>query len=167
MPEKIKNDITSEVMNKIKEGKIKMTPKYYFVLGSFISFVGLVASITTSVFLIALTRFAIRSSGFMAGYKFEQVLSAFPWWAPFLAIISFYSGIKLMRRYDFSYKKNFLLIVLWFVSAIFATGIIFDASGLNEVWLRRGPMRGIMKEYFRDGGHQINSGGGGVFLNKL
>lgn len=156
MSNEIKN-ITENIMNKIREGEIKMKPKSYFIIGSTFSFIGLVSSIITSVFFISLTRFVIRSKGgIMAAYKTEQMISNFPLWAPFFAVIFLFFGIRLMKRYDFSYKKNFVYIVIWLVLGVVFAGFIFDVTGLNEIWLRRGPMRGIMKEYFKDGGGDIN-----------
>lgn len=149
MSKELKN-ITENVMAKIHEGKIKMKPKYYFVLGSVFSFLGLVFSIITSVFLVALIRFSLRSGGRMADYKLDYLIDIFPLWAPILAIVSIFIGIKLIRRYEFSYKNNFIGIVLLFILAIFVAGIVFDMTGLNELWLQKGPIRGIMKNYFTE-----------------
>lgn len=152
MSNEIKN-ITDEVMKKIRGGEVKMKPKYYFIIGSVLSFLGLVSSIITSVFLVALTRFAFRSRfSIRAEYKFDQMLSEFPWWAPILAVVFLFVGIKLIRRYDFSYKKNFVYVAIWLVLAVFTAGLIFDMTGLNDIWLQRGPMKGIMKPYFEEGG---------------
>lgn len=152
MSNEIKN-ITDEVMKKIREGDVKMKPKYYFIIGSVLSFLGLVSSIITSVFLVALTRFAFRSQfSIRAEYKFDQMLSEFPWWAPVLAVVFLFIGIKLIRRYDFSYKKNFVYVSIWIVLAVFTAGLVFDMTGLNDIWLQRGPMKGIMKSYFEEGG---------------
>ncbi len=49
MSKELKN-ITETVMDKIRHGKIKMRPRVYFIIGSFLTFIGLVASILTSVF---------------------------------------------------------------------------------------------------------------------
>ncbi|HBM45820.1 MAG: hypothetical protein UT05_C0002G0022 [Parcubacteria group bacterium GW2011_GWF2_38_76] len=152
MSKELKN-IGDEVMAKIREGQVKMKPKYYFIVGSVLSFVGLVSSLITSVFLIALTRFAFRShGGIFAEYRFEQLVSNFPWWAPILAVVSLFIGIKLIRRYDFSYKKNFVYVVIWLVLAVFMAGLVFDMTGLNDIWLQHGPMKGIMRQYFDEGG---------------
>jgi hypothetical protein len=142
-------------MKKIRGGEVKMKPKYYFIIGSILSFLGLVSSLVTSVFLVALTRFAFRSrGGIMAEYKFEQMIETFPWWAPVFAIVFLFIGIKLIRRYDFSYKKNFIYVAIWFALAVFAAGLAFDMTGLNDIWIQRGPMKGIMKPYFEEGGRR-------------
>lgn len=142
--------ITEEVMTKINEGKIKMKPKYYFLLGSIFSFLGLVFSIISSVLLVALIRFSLRSGGRMADYKFDYLVDNFPFWAPIVAVMSIFIGIKLIRRYEFSYKNNFGFVVFVFVLALIVAGFVFDMTGLNELWIQRGPLKGIMKDYFKE-----------------
>ena len=74
-------------------------------------FLGISASIIVSVFLVSLTRFALRTHGPMGQIRLEQILSSFPWWAPVIALIGLFSGIYLLKKYDFSYRKNFGLFI--------------------------------------------------------
>jgi hypothetical protein len=146
MPQEIRN-ITEDVMSQIHRGQVKMRPKWYFVAGSLFAFIGLAASIIASVFLLSLIQFVLRSHGPMGSYRLDQMLAAFPWWAPVLAIVSLALGVVLLRRYDFSYRKNFLLIAVGFVFAVLVAGFIIDRTGLDDAWLNRGPMRGMMRQY--------------------
>ena len=68
MSKELKN-ISDDVMSKIRQGKITMRPKVYFVIGSIFTFAGLVLSILTSVFLIGLLRFSLRAHGPMGEYR--------------------------------------------------------------------------------------------------
>ncbi|MEI6296558.1 MAG: hypothetical protein WCO84_02810 [bacterium] len=157
MSKDLKN-IKDSVMDKINNGQVKMKPKVFFVIGSLLTFIGLVSSIITSVFLIAITRFFMRAHGPMGAVRLDQLTSNFPWWAPVIAVISLLIGIKLLRYYDFSYKKNFAFIVFVFVLAVFVTGWVFDMTGLNDIWLQRGPMRGMMRQYFQTNNGQFDKG---------
>lgn len=56
-------------------------------------------------------------------------------------VIGLISGAYLLKRYDFSYKKNFWLIAGGFVLAIVISGMLIDILGLDKIWSRRGPMR--------------------------
>lgn len=150
--------ITKVVMDQIHEKKIKMHPKIYFAIGSLLTFVGLVSSIIVSVFIMGLIRFSLRSHGPMAGYRLDQILSSFPWWAPVLATAGLVAGIWLLRKYDFSYKIDFKIIILGFVLAVVVGGWIIDAIGLNDVLIRRGPMRGMMRWYLNDADIQNRPG---------
>jgi len=149
MPKELKN-IKDDIMGQISEEKIKMRPKVYFILGSILTFTGLVSSVVISIFLIGLIRFSLRSHGPMGDYRLDQILSSFPWWAPIMAIIGLIVGIWLLRKYDFTFKVNFKMIIVGFILAIIVSGWIIDSIGLNDTLMRRGPMQGMMRKYFQD-----------------
>ncbi len=135
-----KTDFEKEVMTKIKRGEITMKPKWFFVVGSLMMGVGLVGVSTVAIFLVNLTMFLLRKRGPGLG-RLELMLASFPWWVPILAIVSIAVGIWLLKKYDFSYKKNFLLIIVAFIVSIIVAAWLIDSLGLNETWSRRGPMR--------------------------
>lgn len=137
-------------MDKIHGDKIRIKPRIYFIAGSVLTFLGLVSSVIVSVFLVGLMRFSLRSHGPMANYRFDQILSNFPLWVPVLAIVGLVAGICLLRKYDFSFKVNFKVVIIGFILAVIAGGWIIDSIGLNDVLVRRGPMKGIMRQYMQD-----------------
>jgi len=149
MSKELKN-ITGAVMDKIHYGKIKMRPKVYFVTGLLLAFFGLVASILISVFFVGLMRFSLRTHGPMGEYRLDQMLFSFPWWAVAVVILGLVIGIWLLRRYDFSYKINFKVIVVGFVVAIIVVGWVVDMTGLNDILFRQGPKQGIMRQYLQE-----------------
>jgi hypothetical protein len=153
MSKELKN-ISDDVMSKIRQGKITMRPKVYFVIGSVFTFAGLVLSILTSVFLIGLLRFSIRAHGPMGEYRLEELLSHFSWWGPISALFGLVLGIWLLRRYDFSYKINYKILVVGFVSAIIVAGIVLDLTGLNDILFKKGPTQGIMGLYLEENNRQ-------------
>jgi len=153
MSKELKN-ITDNIMDQIHEEKIRMRPKIYFIAGSILTFAGLVSSVVISVFLVGLIRFSLRSHGPMASYRLDQILSSFPWWALVLAIVGLIVGIWLLRKYDFSFKTNFKVVIVGFILAVIVGGWIIDSIGLNDVLVRRGPMQGIMRQYMQDNNFQ-------------
>jgi hypothetical protein len=159
MPKELKN-ITESVMGKIRKGEIKMRPRSYFVAGSVLTFIGLVASVLVSVFLVGLMRFSLRAHGPMGEYRLEQLIGNFPWWAPVVAVLGLVFGIRLLRLYDFSYKANYKVVVVGFVVAVVVAGWFIDTVGLNDVLARRGPMRGMMRQYLQENNIQSRVGDG-------
>lgn len=149
MQNQVKN-IKDGVMGKIRKDSIKMRPPIYFLLGSILTFIGLVSSIVSSIFFVGLMLFFSRSHGPMASVRLDLILSSFPWWTPVLAVIGLIAGIWLMRRYEFSFKVDFKLLIFGFILAIITSGIAVDSLGLNEALFRRGPMRGMMRQYLQD-----------------
>jgi len=137
---------TEEIMSKIHKGQIKMRPRVYFVLGYVITIIGLAMSFISSIFFVGLTRFALRSHGYMGQYRVGQLLNSFSWWIPFLAVFGLVLGLWLIRKYDFSYKINFKLLVVGVIAFVLLAGFIIDTIGLNDFYLKRGKGRG--QEFF-------------------
>lgn len=134
-------------MSKIKTEHIKMKPKWYFWLGSLSIFISLVSLVIISIFLISLITFSLKSHGPMGAIRYQQIISNFPWWAPIIVIIGLITGIKLFKKYDFSYKKNFLFIIVIFISAVLFAGVLIDILGFDNLWIKRGPMRRFYQQY--------------------
>ncbi len=160
MPKDIKN-ITQEIMKKIDAGQIKMKPRWYFVIGSTITFIGLISTVIVSTFSVGLIRFSLRSHGPMGNLKFDQMMSNFPWWTLIIAILGLTFGIWLIRQYDFSYKMKPWLIIIGFILAIIIGGYIIDVTGTNDTISRKGPMKGMMKNYIQENNIQSQ-----MFMNK-
>jgi hypothetical protein len=143
--------LAEKVMSQVKTGQIVMKPKWYFVTGSLLMFSGIVALSVGTIFLVNLTAFSLRSHGPMASWRLQMMLNSFPWWAPMLAVVGVVLGVNLLKKYDFSYQKNFKLIVISFVLAVLATGFLIDKLGLNDYWQRRGEMRQIYQRLEAEG----------------
>jgi hypothetical protein len=148
--QKKKNKITLEekIMLKIKRKEVKMKPRWYFVLGSVLFLVSLVILSVGVMFLFNLMFFALRMQGPMASWRMSMALSHFPWWGLALSLVGLVAGVKLLKRYDFSYKKNSGLIMIIFVLVMVAAGLLFDRIGLNERLMRKRPR--IQKFYFKN-----------------
>lgn len=138
--------ISSEVMGKIHDEHIQMRPKIYFIVGSIFMFLGMVSSVIGSVFLVSLTKFALKTHGPMGEYRLEQLLSSFPWWAPILALVGLIIGVFFLKKYDFTYKRNFTLIVIGFIVSVIVAAFVIDSLGFNEIWSRQGPMRRLYQQ---------------------
>lgn len=153
-------DLENEVMTKIVSGEIAMKPRWYFVVGSVSMLLGMVAMTVVTTFLVNLTIFFFKRQGLGYG-KITIMFNNFPFWIPALAVMGIGIGILLLRKYDFSYKKNFFLIVFGFVASIIIAGFVIDALDLNDVWSKRGPMRNFYQgiEYQNKGPMQNIRGG--------
>ncbi len=132
------NKTKEEIMSRIHKGQVKMRPKMYFVFGYIFSILGLVFSFTTSVFLVGIIRFSLRSHGPMGQYRFEKLLSTFSWWMPLLAIAGLVSGILILRKYDFSYKINFKLLIMGLITSVILAGFVIDMTGMNNFLMGKG-----------------------------
>lgn len=123
-----------------------MKPRWYFILGSFAMVLGLVGLSIISIFFVTVTVFSLRTHGPMGSIRYQQLLSSFPWWAPVVALIGLGCGVWMLNKYDFSYRKNFLLVILGFITAILLSGILLDYVGLNTFLSRQGQMRRLYQQ---------------------
>jgi len=147
---KNKLDITKSVMAKIDKGQVKMKPKWMFIVGTLALIGGVVGTYLLSVFLISLISFSLRTHGPMGEVRYQELLSSFPLWSVGLAIVGLVLGIILLKRFDFSYKKNFLFIILAFIVTVLISGWLVDYLGLDRVWSKQREMRWFYQQY--DGG---------------
>jgi len=138
---KIKKDITKDVMSRIKREHITMKPRWYFIVGSLAMVLGIIGLSVVSIFFVNIIVFSLRTHGPMGAIRYQQLLSSFPWWAPMLVVIGLGFGIWMLKKYDFSYRKNFLLVILGFITAVIISGILIDYLGINKFLLRQGQMR--------------------------
>ncbi len=147
-------------MSQIKKERIKMKPKWYFLLGSISLIIGAVALVIILVFLISLISFSLRSHGPMGEIRYQQLLSSFPWWALISAALGFALGIFLIRKNHFSYRKNSLYIIVALAFVIFLSGFIIDYLGLDNMWMKRGPMKALYGQHSERGlmgpGNRVN-----------
>lgn len=150
-----KNTIEKTVMEKIMSGKIVMKPRWYFILGSTLTLLGLVGVSVGAIFLINLLFFLLRKRGFGI-LKLQLMIYSFPWWILLLAIILIATGIWFLKKYEFSYKKNFLLIVIAFVVSIFLAAFLIDSMGINETWSRHGFGKRFYNRFEQNNPYRIN-----------
>lgn len=152
-------EIQNKIMEKIKSGEVKMHSRWYFIAGTATLIAGTAGCAILGVFLVSLISFATRTHGPMGSYRLQTLLASFPWWAVILGIAGLTGGIFLLKKYDFSYKKNYWLIVAVFVLAIIFAGVAIDQTGLSDTWMKRGPMRGYWQQM---GGGNGNGQGMGL-----
>ncbi|OIP66543.1 MAG: hypothetical protein COV32_02480 [Candidatus Yonathbacteria bacterium CG10_big_fil_rev_8_21_14_0_10_43_136] len=142
--------IKEKIISQIQSGDVKMKPKYYFVLGSLALACGIIGLTILSVFLVSVVAFSLRTHGPMVVFRFEQLLATFPFGVVVVAIVCVGFGAWLLKKYDFSYKKNFQLLIVGFIVSVLFAGWLINYTGLDSVWTRMGPMKEFYKRY--DGG---------------
>lgn len=139
-------NIENSVMAKIKSGQITMKPHWYYILGTVLSLAGLVSSSVVAIFLTNLTIFLLKQHGPNGQWRLQQILESFPLWVPILALVGIFGGVWMLKKYDFSYQKNFKSIILMFIATIILTAFLLDYTGLDNLWMRQGPMRGFYQQ---------------------
>lgn len=145
-------------MEKIKEGKIKMKPKWYFLLGSILMFLGLVLVTVLAILLVDLILFLFRKHyGPMYQYRLQFILLNFPWWLIIPSILTLILGVRLLKEYQFSYKNNFLLIIFGYVFIIIISAFLVNQLNLDSFFYQKRFFRKfyyqkeLNKKHFKNG----------------
>ncbi len=133
-------------MTAIESGAAKMKPRWHFLMAAVAGITGLVGSLIFSTFLASLIAFSLRSHGPMGSVRLNMLLLSFPWWAFVMAAAGIAITLSLLKRYDFSYKRNFFLVVVGVILSILIAGWLTDATGLDALWMHKGPMRGLYRQ---------------------
>lgn len=119
-----------------------MKPRWYFILGSVLIFLGMVFSTISTIFIFNFIFFLLRHHyGPMYQYRLNLILANFPWWMILIGILGLVFGIKFLKEYDFSYKKNFLWIIFGYFLAILISAYLIDYFNLDKSFYRQRFMR--------------------------
>jgi len=70
----------------------------------------------------------------------------FPWIWLSLTIIGIAGGIFLLKKLDFSYKKNFMGIVVGIIGFLIIFGFSIDKIGLNRQFAKMPLMKGVYQQ---------------------
>lgn len=152
-------NIKSNIIKKIENKELTMRPQWVFMLGSFLSVIGLAISTALALLSIQLLRFRLTHPGIGAARKIDYILTTLPWYIPVLAIVGMIGGYILLRRYDFSYRKNLGLISLLVLVSIIGSSFLLSRLGLDDFMTKRGYFRQIYGQ--ESGSGQLNRGGNG------
>jgi len=129
----VKEKITSQ----IRDGKLKMRPKWYFWLGSALLFQGTLAVLLIGSYVSNLCFYALRVHG-PFGYLslgragFSPFVATFPWKLLLIAGVSLLIGLKLLQKYEFSYTRHSIYILFALMATILLSGLLTDMAGFNE-----------------------------------
>jgi len=134
---KVKKNIQGSVMDKIRKDHISMRPRIYFIIGSFLFAAGLFFAIIMAVFFVnvAVFRFSGHSPFVflcMGRPGLGPFISSVPWLSLLVSVLGMTSGLLILKRYDFSYKNNYLLIVIGLVAMVLTSGFILSTLRFNE-----------------------------------
>jgi len=139
---KKQDSIEANVMKKIIAKEAVMKPKWFFIAGSTLLIVSTAGLLCSAVFLTHISVFLLRIHGPMGAWRLQNLVESFPLWIPILAIISFVLGTLLLKRFDFSYQKNFGLIFIGFILAVVLAVWGLDFLKVGEKVYKKGPFKG-------------------------
>lgn len=136
-----KKSIKEIVLEKIKAGKIRMIPRWHFVLRAALLAVGFVIFLLSSLYIVSLILFILRKTGIwllpIFGIRGIGVFfTSIPWLLVILGVVFIIILELLVRHYSFGYRKPLLYSVV---------GIIFFVAGVSVFLLNTQFHEGLYK----------------------
>lgn len=148
-------NLTDEVMNTIEEEDIQIKPRVYFVAGTILLTTGIFSLFLVSILFANFCWQHMRVVGPFGYLTFGApgimpFLKTFPWLPLIIVAITSTVGLHFLKKYDFSYKHNFVIISLSIIAAVFVAGIVIDEAGINERLQTLPPTRLFIRHHFRE-----------------
>lgn len=156
---KRKTDLEKKIMERIKKKKIKMRPRLYFVTGSILLGAGLALALITTILFVNFAIFRFKIHAPLTYLRFGKLgltpfLSNFPIIPVLLSIIGIIGGIILIKKYDISYKKSYIGIIISLLSFVLIFGFFLEKTNFNERIARRNNLSQFIRGKF-DGGSWV------------
>lgn len=132
-----KISLEEKIMNEIDDGEISMKPPIYFTLVSVLMGLGISLSFFS---LVMVVNFIFH--WFTAKNPFDYLMFgkmgingfflSFPWVFFLFGAVAIVFSVYLLKKYDFSYKKNIRAIIIGALVFVLTTGLLFDRLGFNR-----------------------------------
>jgi len=134
-------EMQAKVLEEIKKGRIKIKPKYYFVLKTLIFAVAALLAFTFTIFLISFITFVLRGRGswFLPHFGWPGIkifLISFPWILALAALFFVVILEILVNHFGFSYRRPLVYTTLGAVIVVVVAGICIDSTQLHTNALR-------------------------------
>ena len=110
-------------------------------------------AVLTAVFFLNLFVFRLRVFGPLSYLRLgppgiSPFLMTFPWTTLLVSAGAMATGLALLKRCEFSYKMNFLVLAIVLMVVVGVLGFLLDRIGFNERVAPHPPMRRFYREYF-------------------
>ncbi len=131
----------TEILDKIKQGSIKMRPKWHFVLQASLILVGSLIVCVTLLYLGSFIYFSLRRTGVIFAPEFGfhgwyVFLISLPWLLIALSLSFILILELLVRHYAFAYRRPLLYSLLSIVIFVLIGGLIVNRTPLHQYLMR-------------------------------
>jgi len=132
-----KENLDNSIVQKIKKGELAMRPKYVFYAIYTLLVTGIISLFLVSAWFANILVYKFRSQELWEYLSFGDAgVNAFwhniPVGAIVLSLLSFISGMLLLKKFDICYKKSFPFIVVFILLAVTGLSVIIDKNGVNK-----------------------------------
>ncbi len=128
------NSIHNKVLSDIESGKIKMRPKWHYILRGTLLFLGVTLVVLALLFFGSLLVFSLRRNGsfYLPAFGFREFIFDLPWLIIALSIIFIVILEILVRKFSFAYKRPLLYSIIGVLLLVALGGVLIDRTGFHE-----------------------------------
>ncbi len=128
MTEQIKK-IEEQIKNLITQGKIKMKPRWFFVLKSTLKILFITLLFLILIYFVSFAHFLVNERITMGGFNpamlgWGKFIFGIPWLIIFISFIMLILLEVLVRKYSFVYRRPLVYSLFFMVFLIFITTLI-------------------------------------------
>jgi hypothetical protein len=123
------NSIKDKLLQEIQTGRVKMRPRWYFVLKTVLLVISTVLAVSVVLFVASFIIFIMRQTGVFhsSGFGLRGIrafLISLPWLLVLIAILFIILIQLFVKRYSFGYRKPLLYTILGVVGIALLGGIV-------------------------------------------
>ncbi len=151
--------IKNKILTAIESGKVKMRPRWHFVLQTSLIIVGIILVALALLFLASFIIFSLRHSGVWFAPAFGSrglgiFLASLPWLLIWLSVVFVIILEILVKKYSFAYRQPLLYSALGLVLIITIGGIAVAQTPLHGGIMRQTIEKHlpIAEPFYRGGG---------------
>lgn len=136
MKKQTKSTVADIVLRDIKQGRLTMRPRMYFMLLSTVSSIAIATFALSLAYLMSIVFFWIRiqtadTMARGARANLNATLSNFPWWAFLLGAASLALAVWLIKRQGRMYRYKTSIIVVVFTAITLFAALLLSTSGIG------------------------------------
>jgi len=135
--EEKKEQLNNEIISQIKEGKVEMRPRWFFVLKTILGVLGAFILSLCLIFVVSFIVFGLKKSGIILAPGFGPkgfflFVFSLPW-VLIMASLAFLLVLQvLIRKYSFVYKKPVLYTALGIIGFTTLVSLLIPSFALHN-----------------------------------
>lgn len=133
-----KESLTAKIIASARDGRLKMRPKWYFILRAVLWIAGTALVLLFLLYFASLFAFILRKTGILAAPVFGWhgvfvFLTSIPWLLV-LVMLFFVAVLEiLVQRYSFAYRLPLLYSALAILLAVWAASLVIDRTPFHRI----------------------------------
>ncbi len=138
MENQSKQSASQKIIAAVKSGRLKMRPKWHFILRAVLWLAGIAAAVLAALYFFSLLMFIARETGIWAAPVFGWrgvliFLASLPWMLVLLVLVFILALEILVRHYAFAYRLPLLYSALAVLLLVVVGGILLAGSPLHRM----------------------------------